>query len=175
MGKLFLSLVLSFLFATASSATIIPLVSAIDGSQVVPPTLSLAFGTGTYTLDDVTHVLDLSVVVTSVLLFGAETTAQLHGPAAVGVNGPTLADLSTGSLKTGSLDLTLLAGCSGDVAACEGDIVAGLWYLLVSSEALPDGEIRGQITPVLPIPEPAAAGLLLLGLAGLAVVGWRPA
>lgn len=174
---LFFSLLLALSLATSSATALsIPFVASINEAQVVPPTGSPAFGTGVLTLDDVTHVLDFAFVVTSILFEGPESISQIHGPAAVGANGPAIADLPDGSLKFGSLDLTLLAACSGApaLAQCESDLKAGLWYILVSTDepGFPTGEVRGQILPV--VPEPSSLALGVVGLTGLLLFARRP-
>ena len=44
------------------------------------------------------------------------------------------------------------------------DLLAGLWYLNLHTDAFPDGEIRGQV-----VPEPGTLALLAGGLGLLAV------
>ena len=170
---MFKALLASLLIACPAGATSISFTAAIDGAQVVSPTGSLAFGTGVFSLDEITHLLNLSIVQTGVLLAGAETRAQLHVGAA-GTNGPAVADIPMGDTKLAVLDLSLLAAC-GVVTQCEADLKAGLWYVLTSSTAFADGEIRGQINPAVVVPEAAGWLMLAMGLAGLGIVGVRPA
>jgi hypothetical protein len=46
----------------------------------------------------------------------------------------------------------------------EADLLAGLWYINIHTTFRSGGEIRGQV-----VPEPATLGLLVLGVAGLAL------
>jgi hypothetical protein len=150
------------LAAVPAQALVIDLTADIGASQEVPPTDSLAFGTGVFTYDDVSNVLSWTILFTASLFDTDETMAHIHGPAAVGAEADPLVDLGTGQLKTGMTDLDLLASCSGDPEACESDLLAGLWYVNVHSSEHPDGEIRGQILPPAGVPEPATLSLLLL-------------
>lgn len=171
MRRLLLAALLSAL-ATSASATSFDFTAAINAAQVVPPTTSVAFGTGVFSFDDVTNLLSVSIVQTNKLLTGTETQAQIHGPAAVGANAAAIADLPLGSLKLASLDLSLLAACAGGaLAGCIADLKAGLWYTLTNTAppGFPDGEIRGQIVPVtVRVPEAAKWLMMVLGLTGLA-------
>jgi hypothetical protein len=155
--------------ALPAHATLVDFTAKIEQDQVVPPSGSPAFGAGVLQLDDVTHLLDIAIVNTSILLTAPELSAQIHGPAPVGANGPPIADLPLGSLKLANLDLSLLAACSGDVVACETDLKAGLWYVLITSTA--GAEVRGQILPVLGVAEPSVMYLMGLGLVGLWAMG----
>lgn len=149
-----------FLAAQPAEALIIDLTAKIDGAQQVPPTDSLAFGTGVFEFDDVSHVLSWTILFTAALFDTNENAAHIHGPAAVGANAPILIPLGTGQLKQGMTDLDNLASCP-DPAACASDLLAGLWYVNIHSDEHPDGEIRGQILPAGGVPEPATLSLLL--------------
>lgn len=163
-------LVSLLLLASPAVALTIPLTAALDGGQVVPPSGSLAFGTGAFVYDDVSRILTWAIVVTDALFDTPETGSAIHGPAAVGFTAPSLTALGVGTLKLGSVDLDDI--CISPLL-CEADLLASLWYANVETEEHPAGEVRGQILPV--VPEPAGWLMLALGLTGLTVVGWRPA
>jgi hypothetical protein len=62
---------------------------------------------------------------------------------------------------------------SGNISTAFGDeLIAGLWYHNIHTSHAGGGEIRGQ---VLLIPEPATAGIALVGALGaLAMARFRP-
>ncbi|MEK7674456.1 MAG: CHRD domain-containing protein, partial [Verrucomicrobiota bacterium] len=79
-------------------------------------------------------------------LSGNSTAMHIHGPAGPGVSAGVLHDLGS---------FTTLGGPSGAVAGTVtltgpqvSDLHAGLLYINVHSTTFPNGEIRGQITPV---------------------------
>jgi hypothetical protein len=151
---------LGLLFAAPAQALVIDLTADIRGDQEVPPTDSLAFGTGVFSYDDEENVLTWDVLFTAALFDTNEIASHIHGPAEPGVNADILIDLGIGQLKQGMADLDEVAGCSGDPEACEDDLLAGLWYVNIHSTEHENGEIRGQILPV-SVPEPMALSLLL--------------
>jgi hypothetical protein len=156
-------LLMALLFAAPAQAIVIDLTADIEGSQEVPPTDSLAFGTGVFQYDDESNVLTWTVLFTASLLDTTEIASHIHGPGAPGVNADILIDTGVGQLKQGMADLDEVAGCSGDPEACEDDLLAGLWYINIHSSEHENGEIRGQI---LPVPEPILA-VLLAGASGV--------
>lgn len=128
-------------------------VANLTGSQETPPVSTSATGVATLILNDdgsATISLSLSGVVD-------QFAAHIH-KGAVGVAGPILIGLPTGSFSNFSLGLLT----SQQIA----DLKAGLLYVNVHTTAAPGGLIRGQLTA---IPEPAT--LLLLGTGLLSVVG----
>ena len=157
-------LLAALLFAAPAQAIVIDLTADIGGGQEVPPTDSLAFGTGVFEYDDESNVLTWTILFTASLFDTEEIASHIHGPAAPGENADILIDLGTGQLKEGMADLDLVADCSGDPEACEADLLAGLWYVNIHSTEHENGEIRGQILPVA-VPEPALA-LLVAGAGG---------
>ena len=164
-GFLLVSLLLA---AQPAQALVIDLTADIDGGQEVPATDSLAFGTGVFTYDDVTNVLDWTILFTAALFDTAESAAHVHGPAGIGEEADILFDLGgTGQLKQGMADLDMVASCTADPEACEDDLLAGLWYVNIHSTEHPDGEIRGQIIPAAPVPEAGAISLLLAAAGAL--------
>ena len=162
MTRLPVLLLASLLFAALpAQALVIDLTADIGASQEVPPTDSLAFGTGVFEYDDVTNVLSWTILFTESLFDTAEEAAHIHGPGDVGEDANILFELGTGRLKEGTADLDAVASCTADPEACEGDLLAGLWYVNIHSSEHPDGEIRGQILTATPVPEPGALSLLL--------------
>lgn len=158
---------MALLLAAPAQAIVIDLTADINGENVVPATDSLAFGTGVFEYDDETNVLSWTILFTASLFDTDEVSAEVSGPAAAGSNAPILFDLGTGQLKQGMADLDEVESCSADAEACEGDLLAGLWYVTISSTEHADGEIRGQIIPVTSVPEPIAMSLLMAAAGGM--------
>lgn len=117
-----------------SSATFL---TALRGSQEVPPTASTALGSATVLVNPVNRQMTAGVTTSGI----AGTAAHIH-EAAPGVNGPILIPLAesvTGSgIWTASAILT-----EAQFTALQ----AGNLYFNVHSAAFPNGEIRGQILP----------------------------
>src|SRR5512133_1697713 len=88
-------------------ATLYNISANLSGLNEVPPNASPAFGTLTGTLDDVSN--QISFLLTYQDLVAPSTAAHLHGPAAVGVNGPVflpiniVAGTTSGSVNQSSL------------------------------------------------------------------------
>lgn len=135
------------------------------GAEEVPPNSSLNGATpGTLVLNGTTLSYNFGVVIGngSPLL----TDATINGPAGVGMNAPVLFDLGAPSPYPG-INPPLggyFQGSIGNLASAQmSDLLAGLWYVNVFTDSsFPNGEYRGQISPV---PEPAT--FALLGLAGV--------
>lgn len=83
-------------------------------------------------------------------LSGPATLAGFYGPAAQGRNGPLVIELPPHNRAerhgTGPEAGYELTGTSTLTQAQVADVVAGLWYLSVSTAAWPAGEVRGQIS-----------------------------
>lgn len=144
-----------------SLAATINLEATIDGAQA--STGSLATGSATMTLDDVTNLFSWDISWSG--LSGPVSVAHFHGPALPGVPAGVQLDFAaiSGSTSPSIGSSTISAGQAAD-------LLAGLWYINIHTAAYQGGEIRGQ---VLTVPEPATL-LLVLGGAGLLVwVGRR--
>ena len=113
-------------------------------------------GLGTVTLDDATNLLEWVVSWSGVS--GTETAAHFHGPATPAQNAGIQVGIGVGSNPAiGSATIT-----SGQAA----DLLNGLWYINIHTDAFPGGEIRGQVN-VVPIP----TAVWLFGSA-LGLLGW---
>lgn len=70
------------------------------------------------------------------------TAAHIHGPAAVGANGPILVPLTVPSTTAGSV-----VGTATMSTVQMNDMLGGQTYVNIHSVDFPDGEIRAQIVP----------------------------
>ncbi|HEY5232587.1 MAG TPA: CHRD domain-containing protein [Verrucomicrobiae bacterium] len=140
----------------------------VNGSNEVPPNGSPGFGSGGLTLNGT----DLSYLFSGSDLFEGNalpTDATINGPADASSNAPLIFDLGAPTISPIQPPPGSGYSWQGTVNNLTGteisDLENGLWYVNVftSSGDYPNGEIRGQITPV---PEPSALALLGLG-AGL--------
>jgi hypothetical protein len=117
--------------------------AALSGGEEVPPTASVATGTGFVILN---AAEDQIVVFLSFDGLSASATAgHIHGPAAVGVNVPFLFDLAPPAATSGAVGPLTFAVTPNQVA----QLKSGLFYFNIHSGTFPNGEIRGQIGPAL--------------------------
>src|SRR3990167_7635663 len=122
--------------------------SLLNGGQEVPETNSNAFGVAFMTLEKDTGTLYYSITFTDDKLMGTETATHFHGPANPGESAAVVFTVSPdvsplGSPKTGSV---------GPLTNKQiNDLKKGLFYLNIHSSAFPEGEIRGQVIPVLKV------------------------
>ena len=108
----------------------------LSPASEVPPVESGGTGMADITYD--TESMELTWTVEFSGLSGPATAAHFHGPAAEGENaGPTVPIEGMESPLTGSATLT-------EEQATQ--LMDGMWYVNVHTEANPDGEIRGQVT-----------------------------
>jgi hypothetical protein len=136
MHKVVFSLAVLLMIATTANAQI-SFSATIDGLQPVPPTNSPATGSATMTLDE-SNMLSYEIAFSG--LDATETIAHFHGPAPVGANAGVQFGLPLGSPKVGT---------AGPLSASQvDDLMAGLWYINIHSQAFPGGEIRGQVLMV---------------------------
>jgi trimeric autotransporter adhesin len=135
-----------FLCALVSSAQAEQIfVGNLDGLQEVPANSSTATGFGRVTLNDAETQITVSVYYSG--LSAVTTNGHIHGPRAVGVNGPIIFNLApTAGQTSGSVVNATFAITPTQVA----DLKAGLHYFNIHTSALPGGEIRGQILPSSP-------------------------
>lgn len=122
--------------------------SVMTPSQEVPPVLeSNAFGVAFLTFEELTSTLCYSISYTDGgldNLASGETAAHFHGPARPGEAAGVQFEISPNPSPTHSPKV----GCVGPLDATQRrELLSGLWYINVHSNAFPSGEIRGQIQP----------------------------
>ncbi len=129
----------SLVLGGAAFAEEMKFAAELSGGEEVPPVETSATGTADVTYDSETMELTYSVTFDG--LSGAATAAHFHGPAAPGENaGPVVPIADVESPSEGSATLT-------EEQATQ--LTEGNWYVNVHTEAHPDGEIRGQVTPAM--------------------------
>lgn len=122
---------------TPSPEQVTELRAWLSGADSVPRVDSTASGTLVAGLNRHTQVLSWTLTYGG--LMRPATAGHFHGPAAVGRIGRAVHSIGDDltSPVSGSMPLT---------ASQMADLQAGQWYISLSSEQNPDGEIRGQLT-----------------------------
>ena len=127
----------------ASGAIAAPATFAVplSGAQQVPPVQTKGNGTATLTYDPATRRLTWSVTFSG--LSSDATMAHFHGPATQGKNAPPVIWLS----EKGAAVSNPIKGQATLTPDQAQQMTAGEWYINVHTQANPNGEIRGQVTP----------------------------
>lgn len=110
--------------------------ATLNGASEVPADTSKATGTGTFKYDKSTYMLSGTVTFS-----GLTATASHIHKGAVGVSGQVVIPLDVTPPVTSPITLapTLLDSIQ------RADLMNGLYYVNIHSEAFPGGEIRGQL------------------------------
>lgn len=159
-------ILLIFNFTNAYSQGTVKFFTNLAGGNQIPPNGSTGDGEGEFTLSG----NSLSFLFSGVVLFqdfATPTDITINGPANSSSTASVLFDL-------GAPNVFLIQPPPGRGYSLQGvvnnltgsqinDLCSGLWYanIFTASGNFPDGEIRGQITPV---PEPATTWLLVAGM-----------
>lgn len=142
MNKLFLATAVLLAVFSAPAYAVSYYTGTLNSAQEVPPNASTGTGFGRVTLNDAETQINVSVYYSGLTSPGV-TVGHIHGPAAVGANGPVIFNLNpTAGQTSGSVVNATFAVSPTQVA----DLKAGLWYYNIHTTTNPGGEIRGQIT-----------------------------
>lgn len=175
--------------AELACAAIITYSAVLDGALEVPPNASPGQGLATVTIDTVGHTMRIEATFSDLL--AGVTAAHIHcctavagtGVAGVATTTPSFPGFPLGVVSgtydhlfdltdASSWNPTFITNHGGTEATAEADLLAGLAggmaYFNIHTSQFPGGEIRGFL-----VPEPAVAGLALLGLTLLGVARRR--
>lgn len=154
--------------ALPSSAALWYLQATLTGSQEVPPVSTNASGVLFGSYDDVAKTINLAITVSGISQSNL-TASHIHR-GAVGVNGPAIFSIGSGSSYAvlGSQLIKVIVGAPFP-AAEEANLLSGNTYINIHTTAYPAGEIRGQISALPVVPEPATMAGLGIGVGLLAL------
>ena len=124
-----------------TNTTMYNISATMNGAQESPAVTTNGTGTVTGTYDKNTKTLSYTVNWTN--LSGNATIAHFHGPAAPGTNASVVVPFSFTAGATSATGTTTLTDQQ------ESDLLNGLWYANVHTQAHGGGEIRGQVTATL--------------------------
>ena len=141
-------------FASPSHAEIIQFKADLKGSNEVPPNQTAGTGTVTATFDPATKQMSWAGNYSG--LGGPPTAAHFHGPAAAGVNArlvlwisDNIGQCSQGECRsksdTKAHPSNPFQGSATLTDAQISDLLAGLYYVNIHTDAFPGGELRGQL------------------------------
>jgi hypothetical protein len=124
------------IFVGTEQVTTSYFIATINGANEVDPTPSTTTGSGVFSYNNTTNELTYNIPFSG--LSSAETGAHIH-QGAVGLEGPILFTLPSGSPKTGTVTLS---------DSQETLLLSGGLYVNIHSTNFPGGEIRGQIIAI---------------------------
>ena len=163
-------------FAGTSQAYVYTFTAVMNGPSESPPNASPGTGSGTFTYDDQTHIMNINASFTGLL--GNTTAAHIHAAttlpftstAGVATQTPSFATFPLGvtsGTHVQSLDMSLsssynpsyITANGGSAASAEkaffNAVTTGRAYYNIHTSAVGSGEIRGFL-----VPEPASLGIL---------------
>jgi len=124
------------------NTTMYDISATMNGAQEAPtPVTTAGTGTVTGTYNAVSNTLTYNVSWSN--LSGNATAAHFHGPAPAGTPANVVLPFT---LTPGA---TSVSGTANLTEAQEADLLNGLWYANVHTQAHGAGEIRGQVTATL--------------------------
>jgi hypothetical protein len=156
-----LSLVFGFGVTAMAQADLWQFIVSMDGTQEVPSNGSAGSGFANAILDDVSGAMSVNGNFSG--LGSNVTMAHLHGPAPAGANAGVIFGLTITNSTSGTF-----SGNSVLSGANIANALGGLTYLNIHTSGFPGGEIRGQLSNPISVPEPGT--LALLAMAGLAAL-----
>ncbi len=124
--------------ATPAYAETFTCETPIDGSQEVPPVTTQGIGTADVTFDSTSNELSWNIEFSG--LTGNATAAHFHGPAAAGNN--TGVQVNIGEISGLTSPMNGTATLTAEQAT---QLLDGMMYINIHTEANPNGEIRGQV------------------------------
>jgi hypothetical protein len=136
-----LAMAAAMALATTAGAQTVTYTLTLEGSQEVPPVITLATGTATVVVNYQTGDIDINGTYSR--LSSEQTDAHLHGPAPRGQTASPIVTLTgtggTSGTFSGSAILT---------ATQMQEVFSNLTYINVHSNLFPNGEIRGQLEKI---------------------------
>jgi len=124
-----------------TNSTMYNISATMNGAQESTAVTTNGTGTVTGTYNKSTKTLSYNVTWTN--LSGNATLAHFHGPAAPGTNANVVIPFTFTAGATSATGTTTLTEQQ------ESDLLSGLWYANVHTQAHGSGEIRGQVTATL--------------------------
>ncbi|MDW8103479.1 MAG: CHRD domain-containing protein [Armatimonadota bacterium] len=165
-----LLVVLVGIAALPSRAALWYLQATLSGSQVVPPATTNASGVLFGVYDDVTKTISLAISITGIARNDV-LSSQIH-LGAPGQNGPPIIQIGGASayVESGGQLIRVLVNAPFP-AAREADLLSGNTYYDIHTVRYPAplAELRGQITALPVVPEPATMAGLGIGVGLLAL------
>jgi hypothetical protein len=182
------ALVALILAAGVAQANVFNFSATLNGAAEIAPVNTPATGSALFTYDSTLHTLQFSVSFSG--LIGNTTAAHIHAgvnAAGVGNNGvatqtPSFVGfpqgVTSGTYTSPTFDLTLASSWNPGYVTANGGTTAGAEaalfsamnsnraYLNIHTTTFTGGEIRGYITPVTAVPEPATTVAVGGGLLG---------
>lgn len=128
----------------------------LAGGNVVPALEVEGTGTVFLVYDAQTNRIEWTVDYAD--LTGDLTGAHIHGPATAEENAGVVIDLRGGEETEGRLE-----GTAEITVEQANDLIEGLWYVNLHTEANPGGEIRGQLLPIEELAAAADEGAVAAG------------
>lgn len=168
-------------FSVASHAATFEFNANLNGASQVPANAAAGTGVASLFYDDANtaSLLDdsYSFLLLAINLSAPPIAFHIH-TGAVGVNGPVVVSLDAAPFSSFSIGGTLSVSGGGVPTPYAGflaDLNATNTYINIHTPSFPGGEIRGQLIPTTPVPEPSTYAMFGLGLGLMGLMARRRA